>query len=395
MGLFKKDKNDSKIGAQTFDWPDGAKGENIMYKVPRNIRLNDNVVVKEDEFGLFFRDGKVLKVFDRPGRFALTTQNVPLLASILENVTGVRQLGEIYYVQRREMRGKFGTKEPIAFRDTDFGIVRIRVFGQFSYKVNDPTLFITQFAGTKGVTQSAEVIEWARDQIVMSLNDVMGELKRDKNMAVIDMPAYLEEMEQIILSRTKDDMARYGLEILKITGLNINLPDKIQEAIDKRGELQALGVNYMQYQAGQAMEKAAENPGAGGQMASMGVGLGAGLGMGSGMTGAVQSGMQPEQANQWGNQPPGTAAAATPPQEDKPKCPKCGDPYTPGDKFCNKCGEVLQVAVKCIKCGHDLKDGDKFCKECGSKQELNCPKCNDPYEPGAKFCNECGEKLSE
>jgi membrane protease subunit (stomatin/prohibitin family) len=388
MGIFKKDDNDSKLGAQTFQWEEGAKGENVMYRMPRNIRINDNVIVKEDEYALFFRDGKVLKVFDRPGRFALTTQNVPLLSDILEKVAGVRQLGEIYYVQRRELRGKFGTKEPIAFRDTDFGIVRIRVFGQFSYKVIDPTLFISQFAGTKGVSASSEVIEWARDQIVMSLNDVMGELKRDKNMAVIDMPAYLEEMEQIILSRTKDDMARYGLEILKMTGLNINLPDKIQEAIDKRGELQALGVNYMQYQAGQAMEKAAENPGGAGQMASMGVGLGAGLGMGQGMTSAVSEGMQPGQPL---GQPPQTAAPPPPP--DSPKCPKCNDPYEPGAKFCNNCGEKLLDTVACIKCGKELEKGSKFCADCGSKQTLECPKCNAEIKPGAKFCNGCGEKL--
>jgi membrane protease subunit (stomatin/prohibitin family) len=385
MGLFKKDKNDSMAGAQSFDWPENAKGENVMYKVPRNIRLNDNVIVKEDEYALFFRDGKVLAVFDRPGRMALTTQNVPILASIIEKVAGVRQLGEIYYVQRRELRGKFGTKEPIAFRDTDFGIVRIRVFGQFSYKVIDPTLFITQFAGTKGVGTSAEVIDWTRDQIVMSLNDVMGELKRDKQMAVIDMPAYLEEMEQIILSRIKDDMARYGMEVMKITGLNINLPDKIQEAIDKRGELQALGVNYMQYQAGQAMEKAAENPGGAGQMASMGVGLGAGLGMGVGMTGAVAEGMQPGQ--QMGQQP----AMAAP--EQKPKCPKCGDPYEPGSKFCNNCGEKLVDTIACIKCGKDMEKGSKFCNECGAKQTLDCPKCGKEVTPGSKFCNECGEKM--
>lgn len=384
MGLFKKNKDDSMVGAQTFDWEDNAKGENVMYKVPRNIRINDNIIVKEDEYALFFRDGKVLKVFDVPGRFALTTQNVPILASILEKTAGVRQLGEVYYVQRRELRGKFGTKEPITFRDTDFGMVRIRVFGQFAYKVIDPTLFITQFAGTKGVSSSAEVIEWVRDQIVMSLNDVMGELKRDKQMAVIDMGAYLEEMEQILLSRIKDDTGRYGLEVLKISGLNINLPEKIQEAVDKRGELQALGVNYMQYQAGQAMEKAAENQ-SGGNLAGAGVGLGAGLGLGYGMTGAVAEGM-----NQQG--PPQQGAAQ--PQQPGQKCPKCNADVEAGSKFCNNCGEKMSAGPACIKCGAALSAGSKFCNECGTKQVSECPKCNAALSPGSKFCNECGEKLA-
>jgi len=384
MGLFKKDKDDSKIGAQTFDWEDGAKGENVMYKVPRNIRLNDNVIVKEDEYALFFRDGKVLKVFDVPGRFALTTQNVPVLAGIIEKVSGVRQLGEIYFLQRRELRGKFGTKEPITFRDTDFGMVRIRVFGQFAYKVIDPTLFITQFAGTKNVSGSGEVIDWVRDQIVMSLNDVLGELKRDKNMAVIDMPAYLEEMEQILLSRIKDDTGRYGLEVLKISGLNINLPEKIQQAIDKRGELQALGVNYMQYQAGQAMEKAAENT-SGGNLAGAGVGLGAGLGLGYGMTGAVAEGMSQQQPQQQGTAQP---------QKPGQKCPKCNSDVEADSKFCNNCGEKMSSGPACIKCGADLSAGSKFCNECGTKQVSECPKCKSEVTPGSKFCNDCGEKLA-
>ncbi len=391
MGLMDKLKGDnpSVVGGDTYQWDN--KGEDVIYKLPKNVVWNDNIVVREDEYAVFFRDGKALGVFDRPARYALTTQNIAALglADKVQEWTGVRQLGEIYWVRRREMRGKFGTKEPITFRDTDFGMVRIRMFGQFSYKVTDPLLFITQFVGTEGATTTHEVIEWLRDQIVMILNDVMGELKRDKQMAVIDMPAYLEEMEQMLLARAKDDTERYGIEIMKITGLNINLPDKIQEAVDKRGELQALGVNYMQYQAGQAMEKAAENPGGAGQMASMGVGLGAGLGMGAGMTGAVQSGMQPEQANAWGTQP-GVAAQ---PQEQKPRCPKCNDPYEPGSKFCDNCGHKLVNEVKCVKCDAMLKEGTKFCPECGAKQALECPKCNAPLNPGAKFCNECGEKV--
>jgi membrane protease subunit (stomatin/prohibitin family) len=309
------------------------------------------------------------------------------LADKFQDLTGIRQIGEIYYLQRREMRGKFGTKEPIAFRDTDFGIVRIRVFGQFAYKVKDPLLFITQFVGTENLGTSGEIIDWFRDQIVMSLNDILGELKRDKQMAIIDVPAYLEEMEQILLSRVGDDAGRYGIEITKITGLNFNLPDKIQEAIDKRGELQALGVNYMQYQAGQAMEKAAMNEGAGGNMAGMGVGLGAGLGMGYGMTGAVGAGMDPNAANPWGAAQPGVAAGPS------KKCPKC-DADLPSDaKFCNNCGEKIDGGSSCLKCGEDLEPGAKFCSKCGTKQILECPGCKAELPAGTKFCSNCGQKI--
>ncbi|MBN1389909.1 MAG: SPFH domain-containing protein [Candidatus Thermoplasmatota archaeon] len=387
MGIIDKMKGGkpSVVGGSTYQWED--KGEDVIWKIPKNIVWNDNIVVKEDEYAIFFRDGKALTVFDRPGRYALTTQNIMTwkLADKFQDLTGIRQIGEIYYLQRREMRGKFGTKEPIAFRDSDFGMVRIRVFGQYSYKVKDPLLFITQFIGTESKETTGQIVDWFRDQIVMSLNDILGELKRDKNMAIIDVPAYLEEMEQILLARIKDDTERYGVEISKITGLNFNLPEKVQEAIDKRGELQALGVNYMQYQAGQAMVKAAENEGAGGNMAGMGVGLGAGLGMGYGMTGAVGAGMDPNAQNPWGSQQPGVAAGK--------KCPKCGTDVPATAKFCNICGENLSGEKLCIKCGQPVAQGTKFCSNCGSKQTMECPSCKQELSSGAKFCPNCGFKM--
>ena len=252
------------IGADTFNWEDRYKGENVMFRVPKNIRYNDNVVVREDEYAVFFRDGKVMHVFDRPGRYAMTSLNVPILAKLVKALSGVVQVGEIYYIQRREMRGKFGTVEPLVFRDKDFGMVRLRMFGQFSYKILDPTLFISQFVGTKGWSQSVEVINWMRDQIVMSLNDALGELKRDKAMGAADMPAYLEEIEQILLVKVDDDVSRYGVKIMKLTGLNINLPEEVQKAVDMRGAMGILGTDYMRYQAGKAMVGAAEGGGGGG-----------------------------------------------------------------------------------------------------------------------------------
>lgn len=391
MGLIDKMKGDnpSVVGGATYSWKE--KGDRVIWKLPHNVAWNDNIVVREDEYAIFMRDGKALTVFDRPGRYALTTQNIEAfgIADKFEDITGIRQIGEIYYLQRREMRGKFGTKEPITFRDSDFGMVRVRVFGQYAYKVKDALLFITQFVGTENISSTGQILDWFRDQIVMSLNDILGELKRDQKMAIIDIPAYLEEIEQILLSRIADDTERYGVEITKITGLNFNLPEKIQEAIDKRGELQALGVNYMQYQAGEAMVRAAENESAGGNLAGMGVGLGAGLGMGTGMTGAVQAGMQPQDQNPWGTQSPQTAAG---PDQGK-KCPNCGSPVTEDQKFCNNCGFKLTEEINCIKCGTPLPKGTNFCSNCGAKQTLECSKCKAEVPPGTKFCANCGNKM--
>jgi membrane protease subunit (stomatin/prohibitin family) len=369
----------SLVGADTFNWEDRYKGENIMYRVPKNIRWNDNVVVREDEYAVFFRDGKVMHVFDRPGRYAMTTLNVPILAKLAEKITGIKQLGEIYYLQRREMRGKFGTAEPLVFRDQDFGMVRLRMFGQFSYKLHDPSLFMTQFVGTKGWSASGEVVDWMRDQIVMSLNDALGELKRDKGMAAVDMPAYLEEIEQVLLVKVDDDVSRYGVKIMKLTGLNINLPEEVQKAVDMRGAMGVLETDYMKYQAGKAMVNAAEGGGGGGggagntAAAGMGLGVGAGLGM-----------MMPQMMQQPGQAPQAMV-----------NCPKCNTPVPQGSKFCPSCGAKIGGGVPCPKCKADVPANSKFCPNCGNSMQNTCPKCEAVVPPGTKFCPSCGEKQGE
>jgi membrane protease subunit (stomatin/prohibitin family) len=218
----------------------------------------------------------------------------------------------------------------------------------------------------------------------MCINDALGELKRDKKMAVVDMPAYLQEIEQIILSKVEDGAGRYGIKITKIADLNINLPKEVQEAIDKRGAMGALGVNYMQYQTGKAIEGvgigAATGAGGGGTgaMAGLGAGAGVGLGIGTAMGQAMQ---QPAPAQ----------------QAPKPtvKCSKCNADVQEGVKFCPNCGSKITMPgmMSCPKCNAEIKLGSKFCASCGEKLVNNCPKCNAELQPGAKFCPSCGNKI--
>jgi len=373
------------IGAMTIAWDDAYKRNVIMWKVPRNIRMNDNIVVREDEIAVFYRDGKVLAYIDRPDRYALTSQNAPILGGLIQALSGVKQQAEVYYIQKKVFDGKFGSKQPYQFRDKEFGFVNLRVFGEFRYRVNDPANFINQFVGTLNYQTSAEIEERIKDQMVILVYDALGHLK-EKGMGVTDLATNLTTIEQVVLEKSKDHFGLYGLEINKVSGLYINLPEEVQKAVDARASMQVLGVNYMQYQTGQAMRDAAQNPSGG--AAGAGVGVGAGFGAGYVMMGTMAQSMQ--------QPPPGQAAQPQTPQQPQGKpCIKCGVIVPPGSKFCPSCGAKQEDTIQCPNCKAEVPAGAKFCPECGTaiKATKKCPKCGAEVKSDAKFCPECGEKL--
>jgi membrane protease subunit (stomatin/prohibitin family) len=175
MAIIGGDKR-SIIGAATIAWDDAEKRDNIMWKVPRNIRLNDNIVVREDEYAVFYRDGKALDYIDRPDRYALTSINMPVVGRIVEFLSGVVQDAEVYYIQKRVFDGKFGSKQPYIFEDKVFQVVKLSVFGEFRYKVTSPMNFINQFVGTLNLTSAPEVEERIKEQVVLTIYSILGKL---------------------------------------------------------------------------------------------------------------------------------------------------------------------------------------------------------------------------
>ncbi|MCL4325454.1 MAG: SPFH domain-containing protein [Candidatus Thermoplasmatota archaeon] len=350
------------LGSMTIAWDDQFKTGNIMWKVPRNIQFNDNIVVREDEIAAFFRDGKVLAYLDQPGRFALTSLNAPLVGKLFREVAGVRQQAEVYYIQKRILDGKYGSKEPYPFRDTTFGVVNLRVFGEYRYRVSNAENFINQFVGTFNLEKSTDVEDRLKDQMVILLYDVIGKLK-DNGMSVLDLPSTLTTIEQMVLAESKEHFDQFGIGIDKLSGLYVSMPEEVQKAVDERSSMQVLGVNYMQYQAGKALVDAAKNPSSG--TASVGVGIGAGMGMGYMMTGMMN---------------PQMAAAAQQPQAAVPgsmpgsPCSKCGTMIPQGYKFCPNCGAPVNLPPPvqqhaCVKCNAQIPSGTRFCPSCGAPQQ--------------------------
>ena len=369
----------SAIGSTTIAWETQFKEGNSMWKVPRLIRLNDNIVVREDETAVFMRDGKILTVFDQPNRYALTDINAPIVGPLIRALSGVQQQAEVYYLQRRFMDGKFGSPEPYQFTDPVFGVVNLRVYGEYRWKISNVEIFISQFVGTFNVETSDQVEDRLREQIVVLLYNALGKMK-EQGLKVTDLPGNLTTIEQIVITTSKDHFQQYGVEINKILQLNISLPEEVQKAVNTRSEMSVLGVNYMQYQAGQAMVDAAKNPSG---VAGVGAGLGVGLGAGAGMGYAF--------SNQMSNM-----------QQQGKNCPKCGTLVPMNNNFCPNCGFNMQQSqgtVPCPKCGTQVAQGAKFCPNCGNpmtpppQQMVKCPTCGSEMNAGTKFCPNCGAKM--
>ena len=332
----------------TYEWPQTVKGNNILWKLPHNIRMNDNIIVREDEIAVFLRDGKAMAYIDRPDRYALTSLNLPVVGKIVEFLSGFRQGAEVYYLQKKPFDGKFGSKQPYPFRDKEFGIVNLRLFGEFRWKIKEPSNFINQLVGTENLATSPQVEERLREQVVTAMFDALDEMK-ERGLLVLDLAANLLEIEQVVLVKTKPHFDPYGIEVIKISSLYITMPEEVQKAIDARTSMGITGTGYMQYQTAQSMRDAANNPAGG--AAGTGVGIGAGAAMGYQM---MQS-MQPQ------GQPPASPAAPAP---GKP-CVKCGTAVPPGQKFCGSCG-TNQEGAPCPKCGTAVPFGMKFCGSCGT-----------------------------
>ncbi len=345
----------SVLGSTTIEWEDQFKQDNVLWKVPRNIRLNDNIVVREDEIAVFYRDGKVLTYFDQPNRYALTDINAPVVGKLLKFFTGVQQEAEVFYLPKRYLDGKFGSTQPYQFTDPTFGIVNLRVFGEYRWKISSPELFINQFVGTFDAETSSDVEDRIKEQIVILLYNALGKMKA-QGMKVTDLAASLTNIEQAVLASGPDAVGQYGIEINKISGLTISLPDEVQQAIDTRSQMSVLGVNYMQYQTGQAVVDAAKNTSGGGAgaFAGLGAGIGAGSAIGSQMGQSMSQGGQTK------------------------SCSNCGSLIPLNTKFCPNCGATQVQPMVAAPGGAK----PKFCPECGS-----------PVGTDAKFCPNCGKQF--
>jgi membrane protease subunit (stomatin/prohibitin family) len=267
---------------------------NIMVKRvpdsgPTEIKYGAQLTVRESQEAVFFRDGKALDVFSS-GRHVLKTQNIPKITKWVTSFGYGEDSpfrSEVYFVGKQLFPNlKWGTSEPILFRDSELKMIRIRSFGSFSIQISDSLLFVNKIVGTRGVYSNNDISDYLRSIIISKLTSVLGnELK-----TVFDMPSSFDDLSVIIKSKLNQEFEGLGLTLHDFYLNSISVPDDVQEMIDQRSGMAAVGNmdEFMKYKVAMSLQDAAQNQSGG--MGSL-VGAGAGLGMGFAMPGMIQQAM--------------------------------------------------------------------------------------------------------
>jgi membrane protease subunit (stomatin/prohibitin family) len=321
--------------------------DEIVHRVPESgpgeFRLGSQLVVRESQQAVFVRDGKALDVFG-PGRHAISTNNIPLLTALIGLPFGGDSpfTAEVYFVAMREFLDlKWGTPQPLVYRDSDFGMIRLRAHGTYSIRVDNPQLFVNQIVGTRGAYAINDLDEYLRSIIINQFNDLLGETHK----SILDIQGITLELATAARNALTASFQQLGLRLVAFQIAGITPPDEVVKKIDERSGMAAVGDlgAYTQFQAAQAMRDAAQNEGAAGGAAGTGVGFGAGMAMGQMMGQAVTQATQ-GQDNQPQGQPQhgGSGAASNP--AGAAFCVECGKPLPEGAKFCPNCGTPVAAA---------------------------------------------------
>ena len=280
-------------------------GREIVHREPQggpgDFRLGSQVIVRESQTAVFFRDGRALDVLG-PGRHTLTTENLPIISGLIGLVTNGRTPfpAEVVFVNMRQfIDQKWGTPEPIAMRDPVFGMARLRSFGSYAFQVVDPGHFVNGVVGQQGKFTTAAVQDYLRAIIIQRFTETLGVQQR----SVIDLPSQYGELSTSASAHLAADFQALGLALSAFYINAISPTEETAKAIEERSAMGAVGNldDYMKFKAARALSDAANNPGG---SAGAGVGLGAGIGLGASMAGMLGQSLQPQQ-------PPAAAPAAT------------------------------------------------------------------------------------
>ena len=375
-------RTDNLIFLENLEWFDNT-GRELVHRLPEKgsgeIKYGAQLTIRESQAGIFFYKGKAIEAFG-PGRHTLKTGNIPLLTKMAAIPWGMSSplRAEVYFINLKIFTNlKWGTRDPVAFKDSELGLIRLRAFGIFNLQVVQPLLFINSMVGTQGIYTTAEIEEYLNRVIVSRFNDYMGETID----SILNLPAQYDELANGLLTRLQKDFSRFGLALTHLYLNSITPPPEVQEAIDDRSRMGVFNDmnKLMQMKAAMAMEKASET-----EPSSAGMGMGTGLGL-----------MMPAMFARYFA---GTGSVDNQPPANGFSCPECHNEIQTDAKFCPYCGHQQLVIRQCAACGKNLTASARFCSRCGHPAEekpepRRCTNCNQDNLPDSKFCGSCGERI--
>lgn len=337
--------------ARVFDvieYPSEMKDE-IVHRFPEqgigDYRIGSQLIVRESQAAVFFRDGQALDVF-RAGRHTLTTANIPLLINLLGKLFNERTPfpAEVYFVSMKEFANeKWGTPQPIIVRNPGMGlgVALLQGFGTFSFQVRDPQQFVTQVVGAQGAYRTADIEDRLKTMLLSTLQDVLGETTSAKS--VVELIGLTEEVGAAVRAKAQDDFQALGLELKSFYIGNLKPSSKSAQELRDMGMLDM--ATYTQLQAADAMRDAAQNPSGG---AGLTAGIGAGMGIGNLMQQATSGAMQ-----QQGQSSGGGAAQAGIPEVMTP----------------SEAAAILKVSEEDVKAA--IEAGDLKAKKLGNAYRIS------------------------
>ena len=366
------------IFLELIEWFDQT-GEELVHRIPEEgsgeIKYGAQLIVRESQAGVFFYHGKAYDAFG-PGRHTLTTGNIPILNKILSIPWGLSSplRAEVYFVNTKVFTNlKWGTRNPVVFKDSELGLIRLRAFGIFNIRVLQPVLFINNLVGTQGIFTTEDVDEFLSRVIISRFNDHLAE-----NLdTLVNLPGRYDELSDGLMKRLEEDFSHYGLGLTHLYISAITPPPEVQQAIDDKSRLGVFDDlnRLLKMKAAMAVEKVSEQQGE----------AGAGVGMGLGF-------MMPAM---FGDLLKGSSSKMI---QEEMKCPDCKNSISKDARFCAFCGHQLLVFQQCSQCGKNLPPHAKFCSQCGTETSQGplskkCTKCGEENLKESVYCNQCGDKL--
>jgi membrane protease subunit (stomatin/prohibitin family) len=336
-----------------IEWMEDDAGT-LAWRYPmedREIQTGAQLTVRESQMAVFVNEGQIADTFG-PGRHKLTTQTLPLLTNLKnwDKLFASPFKSDVYFFSTRlQTDQRWGTTQPVAIRDKDFGAVRLRAFGNYAYRLQDAATFHKQLSGT----QARYTVEQLDGQLRASMVQHISDAVASSSIAFLDLAANQVEFARLLKEAVAPDFAALGLAVETVTVQSVSLPEELQKVLDQRIGMGMVGNDmgkFMQYQTGQAIPEMAKNAGGGG-IAGDAMGLGAGVAMGQVLAQNLQAGLQGAAAGGVAGAAAGAASAAAGirPDEVMATLEKLGELKTKGilteDEFATKKAELLKKLV--------------------------------------------------